>query len=547
MEESNENNNYADVISDTTRPVDLDKEDGCKAIDSIKDIPKTSSDIEEEKKQFNSGNMDIKGNHADNLVIIQNAVIDGGISSGVYAVREVLRNSGKVDTVYDLSDAEQFAKFGETVRAGEHFALAVILCVFEYIELDALQDLKSKLLIEMPRVTDEEGKEIAIYQNAYLSINSLLKTMNGEMVVLESGEQCVRLGTGRPVALKNIWQQFPRMRGHIARWLLNVCESFEYRTNFATVQITAAFVSILKLDFTSGVNHFFPRLYSNPDKYWLLGFIALELYNDPAYRNKILPHIIKWAESGGSWLWKPAIYVYANIKNGEESDELNKKVQKALVSRYSLLEYDDLRNEYLPYVGTLLTGSERLRTLVSSMFSDLVNDTNNYNKNRLNCLCYLEYLRYGYYLVSSEMTALPLVACDKKQQLESLLPLLKIIISRYDTRQLLFIILESYIREISGYNVEKKTINRIKAFFQLIAENNMHFRDDIALFLKKCTCRLAKELEEFFDEVIPSATITKLSLSSSNAPDESEVNTDMDTYSKTDHPLNTEAGMLTAE
>lgn len=514
MAENNENNNLTDESESNAQAADQEKKDEGKTMAPLKDAPKTSSDIEREKKQFNSGNMDVKGNQTENLITIQNAIINGGVSLSGYTVREVLQNSGKVDKDYDLSDAEQFAEFGETVKAGEHFAVAVILCVFEYVELDDLQDLKSKLLAELPKMTDEEGKEIAVYQNAYLSINSLLKTVKGEMVVFESGEHCVRLGANRQAALKNLWQQFPEMRGHIARWLINVCDSFEYRTNFDTAQITAAFVNILKLDFNAGTYHFFPRFNLNPDKYWLLGFIALELYNDPAYCDKILPYINKWAESSDSWLWKSAVYVYANIKNDKENAELNKKVRKTLTSLYNLFEYDDLRTENLSYVGMLLIGSERLRTLVASILGDLVNGTNNYKKKRFYCLWYLELLRYGYYLVSSEMMALPLVACDKKQQLENLLPLLEIALSRYDTRQLLFITLESYIREISGYNVEKKTINRIKAFFQLIVESYPRFRNDIALFLKKCDCGLAKKLGEFLDEILPSDTPTNLSIPS---------------------------------
>lgn len=543
MVENNENGNITDDYKETIQDVAPEKKDEGKALDTLKDAPKTSADIEKEKKQFNSGNMHVNGNQADNLVTIQNAIINGGVSLGGYTVREVLRNSGKVDKDYDLSDAEQFAEFGETVKAGEHFAIAVILCVFEYVELDDLQDLKSKLLTELPKVTDEEGTEIAVYQNAYLSINSLLKTVRGEMVVLESGEHCIRLGASRPMALKNLWNQFPEMREHIASWLLNVCDSFEYRTNFDTAQITAAFVNILKLDFTAGTYHFFSRFYSNPDKYLLLGFIALELYNDLAYCNKILPYINEWAESGDSWKWKSAVYVYANIKNGEENDEFDEKVGKALASRYNLLERDKFRNEnFLPYVGMLLAGSERLRTLVASMLGKLVNNTHNYNKKQLNCLWYLELLRYGYYLVSSEITALPLVACDRKRQLENLLPLLEIVLSRYDTRQLLFIILELYIREISGYNVEKKTINHIKAFFQLIAESNPRFRDDIALFLKKCDCKLSKELGEFLDKVVPSATPAKLSMPISDAKKEIGVHTDMDMHSNSGSSSNTVIG-----
>ncbi len=471
----------------------------------LKDIHKTVDDIEKEKKYFNSGNMDFKNNQAENLFTVQNAIINGGISFGSYNVSKVLQNNGTVNKEYDLSNAEQFAEFGETVKGGEQFAVAIILCVFEYVELDDLQDLKSKLLIELPKAIDEEGKEIAVYKNAYLSINSLVKTIKGEMVVLESGEHCLRLEKNRSLALKNLWQQFPEIRNHIVRWLLKVYDSFEYRTNFDIAQITAAFVNIFKLDFNASVNHFFPRLYSNPNKYWVLGFIALELYNDIAYHDKILLYVNKWAESIDSWLWKSALYVYANIKNEEEDSELDKKIKKSLINQYNLLKYDNL-----PYIGILLISSKRLRTLVASIFGYLINNVHNYSKKYSICLCYLEFLRYGYYLISPKITVLPLVACDKKQQLENLFNVLKIVLSRYDTRRLLFVTLESYLKEISFYNVEKKTINHIKAFFQILAESNLQFRNDIILFLKKCSCSLAKELEEFLEDTLPSITSVNL-------------------------------------
>lgn len=255
------------------------------------DIPKTVSDIEQEKKKFKNGDMKVKDNQAQNLFIFQNAIINGGISSGNYTVREVLQDNNKIDKDYDLSSMEQFAEFGETFKVGEQFAIAIILCVFEYVELNDLKDLKSKLLKELPKMKTKKGKEIEVFQDAYVSVNTLLKTIQGEVVVLENGEECVRLGKKRSKALKNLWQQFPELRESIARWLLNVCDSFEYRTNFDTMQITTAFINIMKLDFSAGVSCFFSRLYSKPDKYWLLGFIALELYNDLEYRNKILPYV----------------------------------------------------------------------------------------------------------------------------------------------------------------------------------------------------------------------------------------------------------------
>lgn len=490
--ETEENIPGSDVENHKTKEKD-------ESLQDFNDIPKTVSDIEQEKKNFKNGDIKVKGNEAQNLFIFQNAIINGGISSGNYTVREVLQDNNKIDKDYDLSSMEQFAEFGETFKVGEQFAIAIILCVFEYVELNDLKDLKSKLLKELPKMKTKKGKEIEVFQDAYVSVNTLLKTIRGEVVVLENGGECVRLGEKRSKALKNLWQQFPELRESIARWLLNVCDSFEYRTNFDTVQITTAFVNIMKLDFNAGVSCFFSRLYSKPDKYWLLGFIALELYNDSKCKNKILPYVNKWVESYNSWLWKCALYVYVNKKSDEQDNEFDKKIQKLLEKWYDLHQYDDLS-----YIGTLLTVSEQLRDHIAVMFKNILNKTYNYNERRLSCLYYLEFLRYEYYLVSDNMVDLPLVTCDKKQQLIDLLPLLESVLTQYDTRRYLFITLESYIKEISEYHVEKRTINHLKAFFQILSQRNMRFHNDIRLFLKKCECSLSKQLQEFLDEVLPS-------------------------------------------
>lgn len=235
----------------------------------------------------------------------------------------------------------EFAEFGEKVKGGEHFAVAVILCVFEYVELDDLQDLKLKLLNEFPKTIDEEGNEIAIRQNPFISIDSLLKTINGKMFVLDNGTNCIGLGKNRPQAIKNLWQQFPSLRSSIARWMINVSDTFQYRTNFKTAQITNAFVNVLKWILIAGVNHFFQRFVSDSEKYILLGLIAIELYNDINYRQKILPFIKQWADSSSSWKWKSALYVYSNIKYEERDAEFDNKVQKSIISLYFMIERDD--------------------------------------------------------------------------------------------------------------------------------------------------------------------------------------------------------------
>ena len=163
------------------------------------------------------------------------------------------------------------------------------------------------------------------------------------MFVLDNGTNCIGLGKNRPQALKNLWQQFPTLRSSIARWMINVSDTFQYRTNFKTAQITNAFVNVLKMDFNAGVNHFFQRFVSDSEKYILLGLIAIELYNDINYRQKILPFIKQWADSSSSWKWKSALYVYSNIKYEERDAEFDNIVQKSIISLYFKIERDEWR------------------------------------------------------------------------------------------------------------------------------------------------------------------------------------------------------------
>ena len=58
--------------------------------------------------------------------------------SGLKEVTEKNIVSDPKNIVYDLAQAEDFAAFGEKYKASEHFAIAVMLSVFEYVELNDL-------------------------------------------------------------------------------------------------------------------------------------------------------------------------------------------------------------------------------------------------------------------------------------------------------------------------------------------------------------------------------------------------------------------------
>ena len=72
-----------------------------------------------------------------------------------------------------------------------------------------------------------------------------------------------------------------------------------------------------------------------------------------------------------------------------------------------------------------------------------------------------------------------------------------------------------YLKEISKYDITKKTLNGLKAFFQLTYENNPRFQRDIILFLRKCNCRLADEIKKFIEKKLSLQTSEKIRIESS--------------------------------
>ena len=449
-------------------------------------------------------NSDILDAHIENLIYFNNSTVNDGMHFGGHSITEVQSSVDKNCKKYDLSISKQFAEFGETVKCSDYFAVAAILCIFEYVTLDNLYELETKLLKELPSAINENGEKNVTYQNPFLSIENILKTINGKMFLLDNGESCIGLGNGRSEALKNLWNQFPALRAFIARWMIDVSDTFKFRTSIDTAQIAFAFINIIKIDFNAGVANFFSRFVSDPNKYWLLGIIGLELYRDNDFHDKILPHIIQWASSSSDWKWKSALYIYANLSKDEENNIFDKKVEAALISRFGDLVFDTHFNSNIYYISKLMTGSMRLRTLIASIFHQTMIKTIKYLDRRLLCIIYIQLLYAGYYWVSPNCMALPLVVCDKKQQLEDLMPILNLIISRYDTRQLLFAILESYFIRISVYTLPSKILNSLKAFFQLSIARNSNFYKDFITFLRKCDLRLTKDLLAYLNNIFGS-------------------------------------------
>ena len=471
------------------------------SIDDIKskisDMAKTADDVANEKRQQtkNQTTFDSSTNIAGDQRIEYHS------HTYVHPVMTEVLAKGTLDDTetktYDLTNPDDFASFGEKYKASEHFAFAIVLCVFEHVELDDLHVLKASLMHEMPKITDDEGKEIGIKQDPYFSINSFVRIVSGKFYENDESEKCVGLGDGRVDAMKNLWEQFPSLRSCISRWLLSVSDAFDYFTNFEAYQISSAFANIIKLDFSSGERHIFIRLYSNEKNSWLLGSIAILLYRDEKFSGRVVSIVRAWIHSKGHWLWKPAYYFHAYVDKLVSDDDVKAelcktlayKIDKLLDFRVDIFSIDDLF-----YISRFLIYSEGSRTLIAKTFKKILEKRKQYEERELLAEFYLIFLREGYWKVSGDYQALPLVVCDNKSQLLDIQPLASVAIQKYDTKRPLFNLLQAYLKELSDYSVDEKDVKRLKAFFVLWIENNTRHTYDITKMLKDCKCRMANDI-----------------------------------------------------
>jgi len=258
-----------------------------------------------------------------------------------------------------------------------------------------------------------------------------------------------------------------------------------------------AFTNIIKLDFSSGERHILGRLYSNEKKAWLLGSIAILLYQDEKFQNRTISIVQSWVNSKGHWWWKPAYYFYTYVENLATNVDIESELYNTLVYKMGrLLDFrlDVFSIDDLFYISRFLIYSERARTLMSKTFAGLLKRRKTYQEKQLLIEFYLIFLKEGFWRVSEEYHALPLVACDNKAQHINILPLASGALQKYDTKRPLFNILQAYIKELSGYSVEEKIVKRLKAFFVLWVEHNTRHSYDISKMLKDCKCHLATDI-----------------------------------------------------
>jgi len=392
---------------------------------------------------------------------------------------------------FALHDPAQCAAFGEQYKDSVHFAYVVVMSVFDCVLIRQIDGFVKRLMECLPTVTDQEGHARADRDAPFLAMNNILGVIGGCEFSTQYG-MAVGFSENTASVLHNIWFHFPALRDSITSWLLDVNDLGDRKTTFETWQIANAFVNLIRLDYEDAENRFFNHLQASPNNIYLLSTIALELYQDMEYQQPIEELLLQWMLSSSWWLWKIPCNVYAQADNKNEA-VCTQKLMDIMYSRF-LEHYDDV----CPFIGCSLYQSKRLRDVVARSLDNLLEVAQESpNDSILVAIAYLDLLRFGYYRVTAQFPALPLVACDNPDQHRQLRPLLEIMLAKRELRQALFSLLGAYLEEISEYNVAPKICKALQAFFFNAAVASPRHYQDILRFLQGEENTLSREIHSF--------------------------------------------------
>lgn len=325
--------------------------------------------------------------------------------------------------------------------------MAIVLSVFEIVPIGDYANLKDVLMEYLPAVLQvaQEGNETYVQQtNSYISLNSALSVIGGEIFITDDGQRCIGYGEGSEEVLSNVWVQFPDLRKPMINWLIRVHEMFEYKTSFEVYQVVSAFIRIITEDFQYSKMQVFDRLYVKQDNLGFLARLAQELLKDKRFNADILNMVQRWMESESNWLWKSALLVCMHTYGPDIDGQLHRTMLHAMKGRII-----GLKNYNFRFIASFARDAGNVRKIMAFVFYELYQSNNMQEKERL-ARIYLQVIRYGYYQVDRTKIDLPFVVCDSKEQMENMHFVLAYIMARYDLYRQLCQILQAYLEEISN-------------------------------------------------------------------------------------------------
>lgn len=475
--------NPIDEINEKVDEIENEKEEKSdnKTIDN-------SDALAHEKRKENEFN--VEGNTAQFQIFVQNLSNLNAFNPNANTVN--IKSNSKES--YNLCNLEECIAFIEGYKDGEYLAIAIILSAFEVVFLGDLPDLKSSLMEYIPRIKppEKENAEKYISQNdPYLSLNSIIAVIGGKRFVVESDQQYVGLGENSKQALLNIWEQFPDLRTSIISWLIHINKIHEYRTTFDIYQMATAFARIISLDFIDAQKRIFPQMYSNANNAGLLGILAYKLYESVELNHNMNTLLLEWIHSDSNWLWKSACLTYLYFLDDNKVFSLESSLKKVIWKKLQYLNRNNIK-----FIAILMSRAKEFRLMCASILSTSFIRADSREKKISIANIYIELVRRSYYLVNKTFIELPLVSCDTKEQQRCLLPIITQVMSTYQLRKQLYIILEAYIKELSNYQFSTSVINHLAGYFYSMFINCIEYQQDVLTFLRRCQCKVAQQIYE---------------------------------------------------
>lgn len=472
--------------------VDSDKADSAqKSVPGEEAFPTSSEEMEKEKQAIHE--MWAQNNTGAVQFFVQN--MNYG-SAREY--RETDAPKPEKSESFHLENASECARFVEKYRDSEYVALAITLSAFDQVLLSDLPELKAALLSRLPvtKTTDSQGKEIVREKaDPYLSLDSVIAVIGGKRWLRDDGKLCVGFGKTSRKVLTNFWEQFPSLHADIISWLMYLHRTYSDRTAFDEYQVARLFSRVAALDFLYAKHEIFSELYEDPGNEIFLGILACELCQEPNLEAEMKTLALNWAQAELPWLWRSALLMYALLEDKSPFRHLEEPFKRKVARCISSPRRKDFST--LPLILYL---SSAVRTMFCEAFWQGCRKASTRQEQLKIAEVYIEFLRYGYYMVDSSSPVLPLVACDSARQQHFLTPVLSRIMPVYWLRKRLYFILAHYLREISKYQVSNQLLNHLAAYFQNIMLSSPHFRQDVMDFLKNSGSGAAARIYDLLRE-----------------------------------------------
>ena len=348
----------------------VDESDG-KAVLDIMDDPEeneneninSSADLEREKQKTNG--FIVEGNAAQFQVFIQHY---NEYDKGIKQILNAVSSDGNRKK-YDLCQADKCVEFIETYRDSEYVVVAIILCVFEFVSLADLPDLRKIFVKYLPKAEriDQEKSGQNVNGDPYLSIDTLTGVIGGRRFDTKDGQSCISLGENSKQALINVMDSFPALRDTIVSGLIHVHEVYQCRTMFNVYQMAVAFARVSSFDIEYADRHIFPRLCSDSRNTGLLGILMYKLYEDDSAREMTDSILLRWLSSDGKWLWRPVCMVFSFLTEAGSNVSFETALERAICRRIQ-----DFKASDLTFMASILMQSMAFREMMARVFQSLI-------------------------------------------------------------------------------------------------------------------------------------------------------------------------------